>query len=131
MAKLNSRLTIPQMFECHASDDAKLVENVVILLQEKWPLTTKDLTKLARKLDPSKLESIAQIYFEFEPETLSTLKVKHRENIDMYKFEILDTWKCNTGRGRQVRKPLLVETLGTLCNDASNAASTPTSSCVS
>ncbi len=56
-------------------------------------LADKDLMPIAKKSSPGAIEHIAIEYFDITHDEIKTFKARHRENIEMLNFEILECWR--------------------------------------
>ncbi len=82
------------------------VEDIFISEQEKYPLTSEQLSDIATLVSASEMEKIALSYLKLNIETVRSLREQYHSNLAMFKVELLDTWKNrDIARGREVRMP--------------------------
>ncbi len=64
-------------------------------------LPDNDLMPIAKKSSPGDIEQIAIRYFDISYDEIRTFKARHRENIEMASFEILECWRDVKNPGKK------------------------------
>ncbi len=71
-------------------------------------LTPRHVGRLAHAMSRANLESLAAGYLGVTPETLESLRDKHRENVEGFNREVLHNW-ANMNSGPDQLKVRLIE----------------------
>ena len=66
-------------------------------------ITNRQYVNLGSAISRPNMESIALGYLNIEQETIDSLKVKHREDIEAFNRDILRTWAYKTAVPDQVK----------------------------